>query len=180
MRSLLFGNVGLNRCACVTNTNRAASGLASITQGQPSMCVLKTSPYLWSQREKTISIDDHACCIWLWELALRGSERWWMKPCDSWAEEEIWILRVELKSFSQVEPAHGTRWEWGLTIFCSFVLFLEEKEDKEEEKESSADQAATDLHGWIWICSLGFEREMLSLSACVELGGAEVGIETRN
>ena len=45
-RSLLLGYVGLNKWAWVTSTNRAASGLVSITQGQPRMLVLNISPYL--------------------------------------------------------------------------------------------------------------------------------------
>uniref|UniRef100_A0A0A8ZHS1 Uncharacterized protein n=1 Tax=Arundo donax TaxID=35708 RepID=A0A0A8ZHS1_ARUDO len=52
MRSLLRGYVGLNRCACVTSTNRAASGLASITHGQPRRYVLKISPYLFCLEAK--------------------------------------------------------------------------------------------------------------------------------
>lgn len=46
IRSLLAGNVGLNRFAFVTSTNFAASGLDIITQGQPSTWVLNIEPYL--------------------------------------------------------------------------------------------------------------------------------------
>jgi hypothetical protein len=52
MRSLLAGKVGLKRCACVTSTNLAASGLDTITQGHPRMWVLKMGPYLLRFRAK--------------------------------------------------------------------------------------------------------------------------------
>jgi hypothetical protein len=52
MRSLLAGKVGLKRWACVTSTKRAASGLDTITQGQPRMCVLKIGPYRFCFRAK--------------------------------------------------------------------------------------------------------------------------------
>lgn len=51
--SLLLGYVGLNKWAWVTSMNLAASGLANMTHGQPSMWVLNISPYLkWKEKTR--------------------------------------------------------------------------------------------------------------------------------
>lgn len=63
--SLLFGYVGLNKCAFVISTNRDASGLASMTHGQPSKCVLKISPYLKIQATSITFIFVTASIIFL-------------------------------------------------------------------------------------------------------------------
>lgn len=93
----------------MTNTILAASGLEIITQGHPNMWLLNISPYLNNQKKKSNNPSLFTICnITSLALTFLGTT---CIPFLAVGKERIGILFVKLESFTNIRPAHGTRWQ---------------------------------------------------------------------